>query len=217
MYQGQSVNREEYLLGRKIDDKIAPPEKDSLAVRLSSTCPTALSLSLSPSKAFVLLSRSRSNSAFPFPFPFSLIPLLLISLARTCVSIQVGASQPGATFADGAEANSARDMARKVRDDPLFFMKKKEHEVVKDTLSNPLRLKQIQAVRPCKLCHSRPGTCVMGPSLDPPHLFPDFCLCLLSLNTTLLYDVVEGAVGEQQEETQASGSRAPQAQTSQFR
>lgn len=47
----------------------------------------------------------------------------------------------------GASAvGTTNDMAAKVREDPLFLIKKKEEEARKLLLSNPVKMKQIQQV-----------------------------------------------------------------------
>jgi len=51
---------------------------------------------------------------------------------------------PGASFMDDAGANTANDLAAKVRDDPLFLIKKKEEEKRKELLNNPVKMKQLK-------------------------------------------------------------------------
>mmetsp|Transcript_31923 Transcript_31923/g.83653 ORF Transcript_31923/g.83653 Transcript_31923/m.83653 type:complete len:400 (-) Transcript_31923:60-1259(-) len=53
---------------------------------------------------------------------------------------------PGAAFAQG-NANTAMDLSRKVRDDPLFAIKRKEQEGVRSVLNNPVRMKQLMELR----------------------------------------------------------------------
>lgn len=54
----------------------------------------------------------------------------------------------GALFADNSTngANSAADMAMKIREDPLFLIKQKELEAKKRLASNPIKLKRLQQV-----------------------------------------------------------------------
>ena len=46
-------------------------------------------------------------------------------------------------MADDAPSTSS-DMATKIRDDPLFMIRKKENEKKKELLKNPVRMKQLQ-------------------------------------------------------------------------
>ena len=45
------------------------------------------------------------------------------------------------------KANDPRDLAKKVREDPMFLIKKKEQEAIRDLKSNPVRMKQLREVR----------------------------------------------------------------------
>lgn len=40
--------------------------------------------------------------------------------------------------------SASNDLAAKIRDDPLFMIKKKENEKKKELLKNPVRMKQLQ-------------------------------------------------------------------------
>ncbi|KAK3752373.1 hypothetical protein QZH41_000381 [Actinostola sp. cb2023] len=51
---------------------------------------------------------------------------------------------PGASFSSDANANTPVDLAAKVRDDPLFLIKKKEEEKKKEFLHNPLKMKHLR-------------------------------------------------------------------------
>lgn len=64
------------------------------------------------------------------------------------VPLQALATGPGALFIEGgsAGANNATDLAVKVREDPLFHIRKKEEEAKKKLASNPIKLKQLQQV-----------------------------------------------------------------------
>jgi hypothetical protein len=84
------VDREQYLLGKKIDRQVDP----------------------------LLASEDRERQAL--------------------------ASGPGALFAGCDSVNSTADMAVKVKEDPLFLIKKKEEEARKQLMSNPVKMKQLQ-------------------------------------------------------------------------
>ncbi|XP_065834290.1 pre-mRNA-splicing factor CWC25 homolog isoform X2 [Oscarella lobularis] len=59
-------------------------------------------------------------------------------------SKEAGASGgPGALFAE-SQLNVSVDMANKMREDPLFAIKKTEHEHRKALINNPIRMKQLQ-------------------------------------------------------------------------
>jgi hypothetical protein len=45
---------------------------------------------------------------------------------------------------DNDSPNASNDLAAKIRDDPLFMIKKKENEKKKELLKNPVRMKQLQ-------------------------------------------------------------------------
>lgn len=44
-------------------------------------------------------------------------------------------------------ANNYRDTQSKIREDPLFLIKKTEQANIKSIVSNPLKMKEIQEVR----------------------------------------------------------------------
>ena len=76
-----------------------------------------------------------------------------MNLVHVCEAIyvcipQALASGPGALFTPVDAAGSAADIAVKVREDPLFLIKKKEEEAKRLLSSNPVKLKQLQQVRP---------------------------------------------------------------------
>ncbi|NWI78994.1 CWC25 factor, partial [Dryoscopus gambensis] len=52
---------------------------------------------------------------------------------------------PGSIFAR-AGANSALDMANKIREDPLFAIRKREEEKKREVLNNPVKMKKIKAL-----------------------------------------------------------------------
>lgn len=57
---------------------------------------------------------------------------------------QALATGPGALFSAPDAANSATDLAVKVREDPLFMIRKKEEEAKKQLASNPIKMKHLQ-------------------------------------------------------------------------
>ncbi|XP_068026694.1 pre-mRNA-splicing factor CWC25 homolog isoform X2 [Melanerpes formicivorus] len=52
---------------------------------------------------------------------------------------------PGSIFAKSG-ANSVLDMANKIREDPLFMIRKKEEEKKREVLNNPVKMKKIKAL-----------------------------------------------------------------------
>ncbi|NXP96443.1 CWC25 factor, partial [Passerina amoena] len=52
---------------------------------------------------------------------------------------------PGSIFA-GAGASSVLDMATKIREDPLFMIRKREEEKKREVLNNPVKMKKIKAL-----------------------------------------------------------------------
>lgn len=54
------------------------------------------------------------------------------------------AEAPGASFMSNDSPSASNDLATKIRDDPLFMIKKKENEKKKELLKNPVRMKQLQ-------------------------------------------------------------------------
>ncbi len=62
--------------------------------------------------------------------------------------MQAVATGGGALFIEKGSnaANSAADMAIKIREDPLFLIKQKELEAKKRLASNPIKLKRLQEV-----------------------------------------------------------------------
>ena len=75
-----------------------------------------------------------------------------MNLVHVCEAVyvcipQALASGPGALFTPVDAAGSAADIAVKVREDPLFLIKKKEEEAKRLLSSNPVKLKQLQQVR----------------------------------------------------------------------
>lgn len=58
------------------------------------------------------------------------------------------ASGPGALFTKADATSSAADIAVKVREDPLFMIKKREEEAKSLLASNPVKLRQLQQVGP---------------------------------------------------------------------
>lgn len=55
------------------------------------------------------------------------------------------ATTPGALFA-GASVNTTVDLENKIREDPLFEIKKREQEAKKRLANNPIKLKQLRAL-----------------------------------------------------------------------
>ena len=88
---GENINREEYLLGRKVDKYVDP------------------SLQAAEREKHLL------------------------------------ATTPGALFA-GASVNTTVDLENKIREDPLFEIKKREQEAKKRLANNPVKLKQLRAL-----------------------------------------------------------------------
>jgi len=62
---------------------------------------------------------------------------------------------PGASFMNDTGANSVNDLAAKVRDDPLFLIKKKEEEKRKELLHNPVKMKQLKQMLQANLEKSK--------------------------------------------------------------
>jgi len=54
------------------------------------------------------------------------------------------ASGPGALFTKADATSSAADIAVKVREDPLFMIRKREEEAKSLLASNPVKLRQLQ-------------------------------------------------------------------------
>ena len=88
---GDNINREEYLLGKKVDKYVDP------------------SLQAAEREKHLL------------------------------------ATTPGALFA-GASVNATVDLENKIREDPLFEIKKREQEAKKRLANNPVKLKQLRAL-----------------------------------------------------------------------
>lgn len=88
---GENINREEYLLGRKVDKYVDP----------------------------TLQAAEREKHLL--------------------------ATTPGALFA-GASVNTTVDLENKIREDPLFEIKKREQEAKKRLANNPIKLKQLRAL-----------------------------------------------------------------------
>lgn len=61
---------------------------------------------------------------------------------------------PGASFMNDTGANTANDLAAKVRDDPLFLIKRKEEEKRKELLHNPVKMKQLKMLLQANLSKS---------------------------------------------------------------
>lgn len=58
---------------------------------------------------------------------------------------------PGSIFAPSG-ANSLLDMASKIREDPLFIIRKKEEEKKREVLNNPVKMKKIKELVSSALC-----------------------------------------------------------------
>lgn len=65
---------------------------------------------------------------------------------------------PGSIFAKSG-ANSVLDMANKIREDPLFMIRKKEEEKKREVLNNPVKMKKIKELVGVSQC----------PFTDPKH------------------------------------------------
>jgi hypothetical protein len=90
LYKSPGVDREQYLLGRKIDRQVDP----------------------------LLASEEREKQAL--------------------------ATGPGALFTGPNAASSTADLATKVKEDPLFLIRKREEEARRRLASNPVKIKQLQ-------------------------------------------------------------------------
>ncbi|KAL5481252.1 hypothetical protein EMCRGX_G021383 [Ephydatia muelleri] len=103
LYSGPAaaINREEYLLGKKIDKLVDP----------------------------VLQEQEQEKQAL--------------------------ASGPGALFVAPDGANTTSDLAVKVREDPLFVIRKKEEDAKKLLMSNPIKMKQLQQLLEKKSKHKK--------------------------------------------------------------
>ena len=75
------------------------------------------------------------------------IQYFIVLTAGSFTSFQALASGPGALFLGSNAAGSSADLAVKVREDPLFLIKKKEQEARKQLVSNPVKMKQLHKVR----------------------------------------------------------------------
>jgi hypothetical protein len=57
------------------------------------------------------------------------------------------AASEGATFQSTKSTLTAKDVMDKARGDPMFAIKKKEQEMIRSAMNNPLRMKKIEMVR----------------------------------------------------------------------
>ncbi len=114
MYAGPAshVDREEYLLGKRIDRQIDP-----------------LLASEEKEKEVRRRGWGRGEGG-----------------GHSVLLGQALATGPGALFSAPDAANSTADLAIKVREDPLFLIRKKEEEAKKQLASNPVKMKQLQEV-----------------------------------------------------------------------
>lgn len=71
---------------------------------------------------------------------------LAVSCVLVALILQVG-EQPGAMFMGDDTANDSRDIAKKVREDPMFAIKKKEQDSIRALKNNPVRMKHLKDVR----------------------------------------------------------------------
>lgn len=62
---------------------------------------------------------------------------------------------PGSSFSSDANANTPADLAAKVRDDPLFLIRKKEEEKKKELINNPIKMKQLRQMLQDNLTKSK--------------------------------------------------------------
>lgn len=124
MYAGAAAqtasDREEFLLGKAVTDSHLPKSEAQEAASLSAVRRAA-----------------RGGGEVGGPSPY----------CACHPSVAQSSEVAGAAFMLTNNANTDRDTARKVRADPLFAIKKKEQESVRDIMNNPLRMKQLQLVR----------------------------------------------------------------------
>lgn len=115
LYAGPAshVDREEYLLGKRIDRQIDP----------------------------LLASEEKEKEVRERGWGMERVGVTVFLLWQAL------ASGPGALFSAPDTANSAADLAVKVREDPLFLIRKKEEEAKKQLASNPIKMRQLQEVR----------------------------------------------------------------------
>lgn len=69
------------------------------------------------------------------------------------VCCQALATSAGALFTSADGAGSSTDLAVKIREDPLFLIRKKEEDAKKLLASNPVKMKQLQQVCPIGVVH----------------------------------------------------------------
>lgn len=129
--EGNGPNAEEleqYLLGKKRVDQLLKGNEEKVSLRSD----------------LVLLSRVASFVSSSLTLPHracvSFRPLSQLMAAPT-------ASAPGGSFTSLQNANSARDTAAKIREDPLLAIKRQEQAQYERLLKNPKRLKELRAAR----------------------------------------------------------------------
>ena len=82
--------------------------------------------------------RGRNRSTATLAFSPNLLYWLLYPQAL--------ATGPGALFTGPNAASSTADLATKVKEDPLFLIRKREEEARRRLASNPVKIKQLQQV-----------------------------------------------------------------------
>ena len=112
LYRSPGVDREQYLLGRKIDRQVDP----------------------------LLASEEKEKQVHTTTLAFP--PHLLYWLLYP----QALATGPGALFTGPNAAGSTADLTTKVKEDPLFLIRKREEEARRTLASNPVKMKQLQQV-----------------------------------------------------------------------
>lgn len=123
MYKGpnENVNREEYLLGRKIDkqfEKMVQAEKETEQNKQ-------------------VKNHVEHGESFKRPDMY-------LSLTLMCTNLNILFPEcipPSLRFFSGSDQV---DLTRKLQEDPLYAIKKKEMEARSQLLKNPVKLKQLQ-------------------------------------------------------------------------
>ncbi|XP_054710115.1 pre-mRNA-splicing factor CWC25 homolog [Uloborus diversus] len=131
MYQGPAamVNRDDYLLGRKIDKSLEMLQQQESGVESKKDD--------SPGSDLVQLHLSFHNN---HPMSCHLVQKNCNSLQSQKVLILV---VPCISSQD-LTGTATVDLANKIREDPLFCIMKKEKEQRKNLLTNPVKMKQLQ-------------------------------------------------------------------------
>ena len=120
MYKKPTVDTEAYLLGKPVDKSLEQFQNAE-----ANGCPT----SNEDIGAYFVL--------FPF-FDFCVKSVLIFDLDSVLLGVK-----PGALFLEAA-ASAKLEADVKIREDPLYMIKKKEEEQRRMLLNNPVRLKKLQ-------------------------------------------------------------------------